>query len=81
MVSGELVMSHSNLTRWIETADARSYTQGASVEPNESHYLDLGETIAKMPSWLRLSTSREALVAIGCNALDYVRHPLAHLYH
>ena len=58
-------MSQSNLTRWIEYAEARTYTDAAKFElscnPTERHYLHLGETIA----------------TIRCHALAYIRHPLS----
>jgi len=73
-------MSHTNMTRWIENAEARKFHEAAMFDGRgitESHYLHLGETIAKVPSWLSHNLSREALVAIGCHALAYARHPLS----
>ena len=74
-------MSQSNLTRWIEYAEARTYTDAAKFElscnPTERHYLHLGETIAKVPSRLRHGVSLDSLAAIGCHALAYIRHPLS----
>jgi hypothetical protein len=65
--------THTNLTRWIEDADARHVLENAMVDRNiaigESHYLHLGETIAKVSSRVRHSTSREALRSIGSHAL------------
>jgi hypothetical protein len=74
-------MSHNNLTRWIEDAEARIVSENAIFErrwnATESHYLHLGETIAKVPSWIRHGIDPETLEAIGCHALAYVRHPLS----
>jgi hypothetical protein len=78
---GSLVMSHSNLTDWIETADARACIEAAKFEPTEGHHLHLGEAIAKIPSWLRHGVSRKPLLAIGCHALTYVRHPISRTHH
>ena len=50
-------MMHSNLTRWIEDADAREvFLQSATMhEPrrvNQHQYIHLGQTIKKVFSWL-----------------------------
>jgi len=72
-------MSH-DLTRWIEDADARSFSEAAMFDrrlvPAENHYLHLGDTIANISSWLRQGVSHESLSAIGCHALAHLRpHP------
>lgn len=71
-------MTHSNLTRWIETAEARQVSETAMFEhnwkPSESHFLHLGNTIAKV-SRLRSSIGLDSLAEIGCLALAYVRRP------
>ena len=70
-------MTHSNLTRWIEDADARKcyetarFDQGAGVA--ETHYLELGAKIAKLPSWLWRSVNREPQVAAACRGRLYPR--------
>jgi hypothetical protein len=59
-------MSHSNMTRWIEDAEARKFNEAAMFargNVRESHSLHLGKTIAKVPSWLRHG--------IGRNRVDY----------
>ena len=70
-------MSHRNMTRWIEDADARSFSQAAMFDPRlgvtESQYLHLGEAIAKVPSWLGHGVRSGSLTAIGCHALAYAR--------
>jgi hypothetical protein len=57
-------MSHSNLTRWIETAEARHFYESAVAEgklkPTETQYLHLGK----------------AIVRIGSHALAYLSRPL-----
>jgi hypothetical protein len=67
-------MTHTNLTRWIEDADARHVLENAMVVRSigESHFLHLGETIAKVSSKVRQSVSREALISLGCHALARV---------
>jgi hypothetical protein len=64
-------MTHTNLTRWIEDADARHIVESATFDRDigESHYLHLGEAIAKVSSRVRHSISRETLSSIGCHAL------------
>jgi len=48
-------MSHSNMTRWIEDADARNFSEAAmfdrspTLAPSRRRYL--GEAIANLPSW------------------------------
>jgi len=75
-------MTHSNLTRWIEDADARKcyetarFDQGAGVA--ETHYLELGAKIAKLPSWLWRSVNREPQVAAACPAVAYIRDRQPH---
>jgi hypothetical protein len=56
-------MSHSNMTRWIEDAEARRFNKAAMFargNVRESRYLHLGETIAKVPSWFRHGIGRTA---------------------
>lgn len=70
-------MSHHDLTRWIEDADAREFSDAAAFDgrfiPAESHYLHLGEAIAHLGSWLRHEVSRDSLAAIGSHALSHLR--------
>jgi hypothetical protein len=74
-------MSHSNLTRWIENAEARQVLETAQVgrgwSVNESHFLHLGEMIAKVPFWHHHPADRDALAALGGDMLALIRHPLA----
>jgi hypothetical protein len=68
-------MSH-DLTRWIETAEARQFGETAMFDQwqgGEHHYLHLGEVVAHLPSWLRRPISHEMLAAIGCRALSHLR--------
>ncbi len=85
MVLGRLAMTQSNLTRWIEIADARQASEVAMVgrvsQFSEGHYLHLGEAIAKMSSWVGHGFSRDALAAVGCHARARARRPLSRLYH
>jgi hypothetical protein len=71
-------MSHSNLTRWIEDADARRCSDAAAFDRSggvtESHYLDLGAKIAKLPSWLWRGVHREPPAAIACPKVAHIRH-------
>ena len=71
-------MSRSNLTRWIETADARTY-QVAQLDRGpgigESHYQHLGEATVKTPSWPRHRIKRDSLAAIGGHALAFITRP------
>lgn len=70
-------MSHSNLTRWIEDAEARQFVTIATTESRsiftERQYLHFGKSIAAVPLWLRHSVSSESLASIGCHALAFVR--------
>jgi hypothetical protein len=70
-------MTHSNLTRWIEDADARKCYEAASFDRDasvaETHYVELGAKIAKLPSWLWRSVSREPQAAVACPAVVYIR--------
>jgi len=54
----------NHMIRWIEDAEARTYTEAArfeqSVDVTESRYARLGETIAKIPVWLRHPLDRSA---------------------
>lgn len=74
-------MSHSNLTRWIEDAEARQVLETAQVgrgwTVSENHYLDLGRSVMKVPFWPHHGGTCESLVTLGCHALSRVRHPLA----
>jgi hypothetical protein len=70
-------MSHSNLTRWIETADAKGY-QGTMLDrergaPRRSIAHPCASA-GKVPAWLPHAISCESLAAIGCHALALVRH-------
>ncbi len=70
-------MSQHVMTRWIEDADARQFSEAARLEEvgiTERHYMHFGGAIASLPAWLRHGVSRESLAAIGC-------HALAHLWH
>jgi hypothetical protein len=71
-------MAHSNLTRWIEDADARKCSDAATFDRSggvtESHYLDLGAKIAKLPSWLWRNVHREPAATIACPTVTYIRH-------
>lgn len=66
-------MSHGNLTRWIEDADARRFHDSAVFDRHlpieEAQHLHLGTAIANLSCWLRRSVTRDALAAIGCRVL------------
>jgi hypothetical protein len=70
-------MSHHDLTRWIEDADARQFGETAALNgylvPAETHYVHLGDAVAHLGSWLRHEVSRESLASIGSHALSYLR--------
>jgi len=78
-------MTHSNLTRWIEDAEARKFYETAMAEQHvgtvENHYLRLGETVARIPSWFHHRVTCESLMAMGCHAVAYARHPLTRNNH
>lgn len=71
-------MSH-DLTRWIETADARQFSEAVMFERageiGERHYMHLGHAVAHLPSWLLHGVSRESLAAIGCHAVAFIHRP------
>jgi hypothetical protein len=75
-------MSHSNLTWWIEAAEARDFSRTAIAERktaiSETQYKHFGDAIVAVPSWMRHGVNREALTAIGCQALCLVRRTLVH---
>jgi hypothetical protein len=78
-------MSHSNLTRWIEDADAREFGKaamsGCNLTISETQHLHLGEAITRLPSWFRLNVGRASLALIGCQALAYIRWPQGRNHH
>ena len=78
-------MKQSQLTRWIEIAEARQACEGAMVDRvpqfSEGHYLHLGEVIARVSLRVGHGISRESLSAIGHYALACARQPLYRLYH
>ncbi len=71
-------MSH-DLTRWIEAADARQFSEAVmferGFEPGERHFLHLGDAIAHLPTWLRLGVSHDSLASIGCHTVVPFRRP------
>ena len=70
-------MSHHDMTRWIEDADARCVqltAQSEHPEIAEQHYMDLGHAIANLSSWLHHGISREQLTAMGSHMLSHLRH-------
>ncbi len=71
-------MSRNNLTRWIEAADARKFDEETTFARNapvtESHYLDLGTKIAKLPSWLRRNVTHEPPAVVACPRLGHIHH-------
>lgn len=77
-------MSH-DLTRWIEVADARRFSETVAFERSagagEHHYLHLGEAVAHLPSWLKHGISRDSLASIGCHAVAFVRGNQSHARH
>ena len=66
-------MSHGNLTRWIEDADARRFHESAVFDRHlpieEAQHLHLGRAIANLSYWLRRSVTRDSLALIGCGVL------------
>jgi len=70
------VMAHTNLTRWIEEADARHVCEAAMFDQSwsatECHRLHLGFDI--------LATPRRYLRNFGGHALACARHPLRGLH-
>lgn len=71
-------MSH-DLTRWIEDADARQFSQAVMFERDikfsERHFMHLGDVIAHLPTWLRLGVSHQSLASIGCHTVVPFRRP------
>ena len=57
-------MSHNNLTRWIEDAEARQVLVTAQVERGwtvgESHCVHLGKAIIRVPFWSRQGSESES---------------------
>ena len=50
-------MAHSNLTQWIEDAEAREISRDAAflARVEEKQYLHLGEIVAKVAGWWHLA--------------------------
>jgi hypothetical protein len=52
----------NHMTRWIEDAEAKSFTDTVGFERSsdftDSRYARLGATIAKIPSWLHRCVGR-----------------------
>jgi hypothetical protein len=78
-------MLHSNLTRWIEDAEARKFAETASFDRSgsetEGHFLDLGALISKVPTWFRRSVSHEVPAVIAYPAFAHIRHRHTHRHH
>ena len=55
-------MSHSNLTRWIEDAEAREFCRDAAfwAGVEEKQHLHLGEIIATIAEWWHHNVPKEA---------------------
>lgn len=74
-------MSH-DLTRWIEAADARRFSEAVMFERGiglaERHYMHLGDAVAHLPSWLRRGLTGESVAAIGCHAAESARRSTEH---
>jgi hypothetical protein len=55
-------MSQNQMTRWIEIADERHFFEACMVsqmqEPREGHFLHLGATVVKIPTWFRRDVYR-----------------------
>jgi hypothetical protein len=70
-------MTHYNLTRWIEIADARHACEAAMLDRvpqlSESPYLHLGAIIAKVPFRNFTSLPGSAMKAAATHALAQVR--------
>jgi hypothetical protein len=77
-------MSHSNLTRWIEDAEARQVFETAMVgrgwAVTERHYLHLGTAVATVPCRPG-QTVGGSLVSIGSHALACFRRSLSPKHH
>jgi hypothetical protein len=60
---GRGTMSHSNLTHWIEDADAREICRDATflTGVEQKQYLHLGAVIAKVSDWWHHSTTETVL--------------------
>jgi hypothetical protein len=78
-------MAQSNLTRWIEEAEARRFNAEATANCNfattESYYLHLGKAIAKVPSWFHDSVSCNSVATMSSQVLARLRHPLTAASH
>jgi hypothetical protein len=77
-------MTHNQMTRWIETADARYACETAMFDrfdAGETHLLHLGKVIARVPSWIAHHATGEYLTHFSGYALAYARHPLRALQH
>jgi hypothetical protein len=65
-------MSHSNLTRWIETAEARRVHEAAMFDRprggGERQHMHIGAAMANASSWVRHGIGRHAL-ALVCRPL------------
>ena len=69
-------MPLSNMTRWIEDAEARSFYEAAMFargNVRESHYLHLAETIAKVALVVAPRPNRADYRVWGSIRPDYVR--------
>jgi hypothetical protein len=60
---GAMAMSHSNLTQWIEQAEAREVCRGAAflAGVEENQHLHLGSVIATISEWWRHNVTTEVL--------------------
>lgn len=74
-------MSH-DLSRWIEDAEARRFTEEVMFEPGarltEEQHFHLGDQIVQLTSQLRHGVSREFLASIGSHAIAFVRGKPGH---
>ena len=72
-VLGKTAMSHSNLTHWIEDADAREICRDATflAGVEQEHYLHLRAVITKVADWWHDNVSEE-LLPVRCE--DSTQH-------
>jgi hypothetical protein len=74
-------MSH-DLSRWIENAEARRFTDEVTFERGgrltEAQHFHLGDQIVHLTSQLRHGVSRELLASIGSHAIAFVRRKPEH---
>lgn len=69
-----------DLSRWIEEADARRFGEAVTFERGpelrERHFMHLGNTIARLPTWLWHSVRHDTPPSTAHPNVTFIRRPM-----